>query len=64
MQGDAIDHLRHRRAVPARTASGGTHSIRADFCNVRDQGTLDGLVRDCFHAQRDCGHFKGDSPGR
>jgi hypothetical protein len=45
-------------------ASGNVNSIHADFWNVWHQPTLDQLVRDCFHAERNCGHFTGTSPGR
>lgn len=45
-------------------SSGNVHSIHADFLNSWDQPTLEGLVRDCFHGKRNCGRFKGTSPGR
>ncbi|HEX8632297.1 MAG TPA: DUF1996 domain-containing protein [Catenuloplanes sp.] len=45
-------------------SSGNVHSIHADFLNAWDQRTLDGLVKQCFHGQRNCGRFKGTSPGR
>jgi hypothetical protein len=34
------------------------------FGHIWDQPTLDRLVRDCFHAERDCGRFRGAGPGR
>lgn len=45
-------------------SSGNVHSIHADFWNTWDQKTLDRLVRDCFHAAKNCGHLTGTSPGR
>lgn len=45
-------------------SSGNVNSIHADFWNVWDQPTLESLVRECFHGQKNCGHFKGTSPGR
>lgn len=45
-------------------SSGNVNSIHVDFWNVWDQAALDRFVRDCLHAERNCGHFKGTSPGR
>ncbi|HEX8632503.1 MAG TPA: DUF1996 domain-containing protein [Catenuloplanes sp.] len=45
-------------------SSGSPYSIHSDFWNVWDQRTLDDLVKQCFHGQRNCGHFTGTSPGR
>ena len=45
-------------------SSGNVNSIHVDFWNLWHQPTLDQLVRDCLHGQRNCGHFKGTSPGR
>lgn len=45
-------------------SSGNVNSIHADFWNTWDQRTLDGLVKECFHGQKNCGRRKGTSPGR
>ncbi|HEX8627494.1 MAG TPA: DUF1996 domain-containing protein [Catenuloplanes sp.] len=45
-------------------SSGNENSIHVDFWNIWDQRTLDQLVRDCLHGERNCGHFTGTSPGR
>jgi hypothetical protein len=45
-------------------ASGSVYSVHADFFNGWDQATLSALVAMCLNGPKDCGHYKGASPGR
>jgi hypothetical protein len=45
-------------------ASGSVYSVHADFFNGWDQATLSALVATCLNGLKDCGHYKGASPGR
>ena len=44
-------------------SSGSPYSVHGDFFNAWDQATLDDLVTRCVNAGKDCGHFRGTSPG-
>lgn len=44
-------------------SSGSVYSVHQDFFNGWDQATLRGLVTNCLNAGKDCGHFRGATPG-
>jgi hypothetical protein len=68
--GHALPTIRTNIVYPVGTStgnitlsSGSVYSVHGDFYNAWDQATLTSLVTECLNGAKDCGHFKGTSPG-